>query len=466
MNYFVVFIIGIVLARLLSPYEYGLFAIVSIFTLLSEPFINSGFSQALIRKQDCSNTDFSTVFYFNLFIGVLFYALLYISSPSISLFFKEPQLQRMIRVIGLIVIIDSITLIQTTILTKTMNFKVLAISSNTSAILSGLLGISLAYKGFGVWSLVYRVIAFHSIKSSFLWVCNKWTPDKVFSITKLKELFSFGSKLLASGILESIYLNIYNIIVGKFFSAKDLGLFSRATIFKDLASVRLTEAISGVSFSALSIIQNDPEKLKRNYKIILNSTLFIIFSLLFALSATAESLVLTLIGEKWRGSIIYLQLISFAGIFYPMQSMARSLLLVNGKSGLYFKLQIFSKLLSIPVILIGIFLGIKNMIVAMILVGFIEYIFKAHYSGKLIGYSLLNQMKDLIPSFLVALCIFSVLYVFEYITVLPPIKTLIFQSLLGLTLFIGLSEIFRINEYIFIKCTIIEKIKSLNNKRK
>lgn len=457
-NSFVAFIIGIILARLLTPREYGLVGMINIFIILTQPFVNSGFSQALIRKRTCTQTDFSTVFYFNFLVGVICYLILYFSAPYISSFFKEPQLTLIARIVGLIIIIDSTVIIQNTILTINLNFKLLTKISLFSSLLSGLLGIVLAYKGYGVWSLVYRTLVHQLLNSAMLWINNRWNPGGLFSFRVLKELFGFSSKLLASAILDKVYFNIYNLIVAKYFSAKELGLFTRAKMFKDMGSEIITEIISKVSFPVLAKCQDEPVRLKNNYKIFLTCTMFIVLPLMFGLSAVSESLILALLGEKWKETIIFLQLLAFVGIFYPMSSLTRDLLYIYGKSGLVLKLEILAKALVVPAIIIGVKFGIKYMIIAMIITSFIDFLFKAYYSGRLLNYTVWEQIKDFKYGVFLAICIGIVLFFIGKIGILNPIVTLLIQISTSVIIFIGLSEILRISEYMFIKGIIFEKL--------
>jgi teichuronic acid exporter len=455
------FVIGIILARLLSPREYGLIGMVTIFTILTQPFINSGFSQALIRKENCTDTEFSTVFYFNLFAGIFFYGIIYLAAPYISAFFNEPELTRITRVIGLIIIIDAATIIQTTILIKDVNFKLQTKIGLGASVVSGILGIVLAFKGFGVWSLVFRTMADHIIRSLFLWVNNRWKPQRVFSLPALKELFGFSSKLLASAILDKVYYNIYNLVIAKYFSAKELGLFTRAKMFKDLIAQNLSEMVGSVSFPILASIQDEPQRLKVTYRRIFTSINFIVWVALFVLAAIAEPLIITLIGVKWIDSVIYLQLLCFVGVFYPTHALTRNILYVYGRSGLFFRLQIFTKALAVPAILNGVFFGIKYMILTMIVGGFFEFLVKVYYSGKVVNYSLISQIKDLVPTFFLATTIGIALYTVSFFLNTAPIITLIIQLSIGLVLTIGLSELFKLREYLFIKEVAISQLKKM-----
>jgi len=457
------FVIGIILARLLTPREYGLVGMVIIFTYLANPFVNSGFSQALIRKKNCTQSDFSTVFYFNMLVALIFYLLLYLTAPLISNFFNEPQLTKISRVIGIVVITDAASIIQTTLLTKDLDFKLQSKVNLLSTIIPGALSIFLAYKGFGVWSLVYRTLLNSFLFSAILWIKNSWKPERIFNISVLKEMFGFSSKLLASGILDQLYYNIYGLVIGKFFAAKELGYYTRAKMFKDLGSEVISETISKVTYPVLSSIQDEPKRLKNNYISILTSTMFIVFGIMFFLTAVSETLILTLIGDQWRGSVVYLQLLSFVGIFFPLHSITKNLLYVYGKSSLFFNLQLFTKALAIPVIITGIFFGLTVMIYAMIFAGLLEFIVKAYYSGKLIEYSVSNLLKDLFPSFILTLSVGVILFIVKYLVILSPLPMLLILCFVWIALILGLSEIFKLKEYLFVREIIQERLIALIN---
>jgi len=259
------FIIGIILARLLTPKEFGLIGMLTIFIAISQSFINSGFSTALIRKQDCTSVDYSTVFYFNIVVGV-FFTFCYFRAPTPLAFFHEPVLEALVRVLGLVLIINSFTIIQSTILTKRIDFKLQAKISIIASLLSGIVAINMAYTGWGVWSLVALTLLKYAISSLLLWYWNNWTPVWHFSKKSFKELFLFGNKLLVSGLIDTIYRNIYYVIIGKYFSAAELGYYTRAEQFQSLPSSHLQGIIDRVSYPVLSSIQNDILRLKETYK--------------------------------------------------------------------------------------------------------------------------------------------------------------------------------------------------------
>ena len=374
----------------------------TIFIAVSQSFINSGFSQALIRKKDPSQADYSTVFYFNMIIGVVCFLILFFCAGLISRFFKEPQLKLLVQVLGLSLILNAFTIIQQTILTRRIDFKLQAKISIISSIVSGVVGLGMAFAGYGVWSLVIKTITMYAITSILLWLWNRWKPVLVFSIQSFKELFSFGSNLLISGLIDTIYRNVYYLIIGKYFSAQELGYYTRADQFNSLPSSNLTSVIQRVSYPVLSSIKEDIPKLKEAYKKLIRSTMLICFVLMLGMAAIAKPMILTLIGDKWEPCVIYLQMLCFVGMFYPLHALNLNMLQVEGRSDLFLRLEIIKKALAIPIIVIGVIWGIKIMILGMIVNTLIAYYLNSYWSGRFIGYSFLEQIKDILPSFLLA----------------------------------------------------------------
>ncbi len=455
------FVIGIVLARLLSPKEFGIIGMTTIFIALSHTFINAGFTKALIRKKDCTETDLSTVFYFNLIAGTVLYGCLYLAAPAISLFFEQPLLTNVLRVLGVLLIIDSLTIIQRTILTKRVDFRLLTKISIIANILSGGVGIFLAYRGFGVWSLVYQKLLEKSLTSMLLWYWNRWIPLLVFSKQSFQELFAFGSKLLASSLLDTLWKNIYLLVIGKFFSAEALGFYTRAQMFKNLPSSNINSIISRVSFPVLAQLQDQPGKMKAAYKRLITSTMLITFVLMLGMAASAEAMILTLLGENWRESIPMLQLLCFVGMLYPLHALNLNMLNVQGRSDLFLKLEIIKKLNSIPVILIGIRFGVQPMILGMIVNNQISLLLNSYYSGRLIGYSYRQQMRDVSPTFLMACAIAVPVFMLGNVLPYSPPLVFLLQILLGGFLFIVLSEGFKLDSYRLVKDTMLEKARDI-----
>jgi len=450
-NQLVQFVIGIILARLLTPSDYGLVGIVMVFIIISQTFVDSGFSQALIRKMVINKKDYSTVFFFNITISTLIYFTIILISPYIGSFFHQKEIVPVLKVLSLILIIDSLMIVQKIILIKNIDFKKQAKLSMIANISSGIIGIILAYYGYGVWSLVYRSILNSILLTSLLWIFTKWKLSFEFSFESLKEMFNFGSKLLISGLLNTIYNNVNYFIIGKYFPMNELGFYSRADQFKNLLSNNFTMTIQRVSYPALASIQNDKVKLKYGYKSIIKLTMFISFILMFGLAAVAKPMVLTLLGEKWLGCVEYLQLLCFAGVLYPLHALNLNILNVKGRSDLYLKLEIIKKILVVPVIIIGIAIGIKAMIIGMIVNSIIAYYINAYYSGRLISYPIKEQFKDIFPSFALSLTVGIIVFIIGNIIPLSAIIKLIVQILLGIGLTVLFSEIVKLDEFIEIK---------------
>jgi teichuronic acid exporter len=451
------FIVGIILARILSPREFGLIGMLTIFIAISQSFIDSGFTSALIRKNSCTQNDYSTTFYFNIIVSVFFYLLLFIFSGVISNFFKEPQLRTLIKILGIGLLFNSLAIIQRTILTKELNFKLQMKVSIIASVGSGILAVFMAFRGYGVWSLVALTLSRFGFSAILLWLWSTWRPILFFSKKSFDELFSFGSKLLISGLIDTTYRNLYYFIIGKFFSAAELGYYTRADQFQALPSQNLNGVITKVSFPVLSSMQNDPVNLKAAYKKLIKSTMLITFVLMMGLAAVAKPMILTLIGEKWLPAVIYLQMLCFVGMFYPLQALNLNMLQVQGRSDLFLRLEIIKKILAIPTILLGVFFGIKIMILGMMVNTLIAYYLNSFWSGKFIGYSTIQQIKDILPSFCLAGFMGFVVFVTGNILNTSDLLKLILQILLGAFLTIVLSEILHLEDFKFIKDIVFDE---------
>ncbi|NTW48142.1 MAG: MOP flippase family protein [Chlorobiales bacterium] len=451
------FVVGIILARLLSPDEFGLIGMITIVISLSGVFIDSGFSNALICKKEVTQADYSTVFFFNLFVGVLAYFALFFSAGAISLFFQEPELKPLVQVLGLSILISSLTLIQRVQLTKRIDFKLQTRISVIASVCSGFIGITMAYYGYGVWSLVYKQLAQEVLISLFFWLWNGWKPSWIFDKASFKEMFGFGSKLLASSLIDTIYQNIYYLIIGKYFSAAELGYYTRADQFRKLPSQNITGVIQRVSYPVLASIKDDVPRLKASYKKLIKGTMLISFVLMIGMAAVAEPMVHTLIGDKWLPSVVYLQLLCFVGMFYPIQALNLNMLNVQGRSDLFLRLEIIKKLLAIPTIIAGIYFGIKVMIMGMMVNTLIAYYLNSYWSGKFIEYSIVEQIKDILPAFILASVSGIVVYFTGEVLNTSHVITLAIQITVGALFTIGVAEMIKLEDYLYLKGILIEK---------
>jgi teichuronic acid exporter len=450
-NYSIQFIVGIILARLLTPKEYGLIGMITIFIAVSQSLIDSGFSQALIRKNPCKQEDFCTVFFFNFLIGVFFYLGLFFSADLISRFFNEPKLFLLIRVLGINLLINSLGLIQRTILIKNINFKLQTKISVISSILSGVTSILMAYRGWGVWSLVCKTTVQNTCTVFLLWAWNRWRPSLLWSLRSFRELFGFGSKLLISGLIDTVYRNIYYMVIGKYFSAAELGYYTRAEQFKNIPSQNVIYIIQRVSYPVLSSIQGDDQKLKSGYRKLIKNSMLISFLSLMGMAAISKSLILALIGAKWVPSVPYLQLLCLAAMLYPLHALNLNILNVKGRSDLYLTLEIIKKVIAVPTILLGVFCGIKIMIVGMVFNSVVSCYLNGHWSGKLIGYPMKEQVLDVAPSFLIALTMGAAELGIDAFLPLKPILLLSVQILSGILLSVFMLQILKLDSYVEMK---------------
>lgn len=451
------FVIGILLARLLSPKEFGLIGTTVVFITLSQAFMDGGFSQSLIRKKDCTQHDYSTVFYFNLGVGAIFYFLLFLLARPISLFLKEPGLIDVIRAVSVVLVINSFSIIQKVILAKRIDFKLQTKISIISSVVSGSIAIVMAYAGYGIWSLVWKTVIMYFLTTLLLWMRNYWFPERVFSFCALKEHFKFGYKLLIASTIDSLYQNIYYLIIGKFFSVAEVGYYSRAEQFSSLLSVNMTNIIHRVSYPAFSQMQDDLQRLKRNYKKLIRCTMFISFTAMIGMAAIAKPLVIVLIGEKWAPSVIYLQLLCFSAMFYPLHALNLDILNIRGRPDLFLRLEVVKKILLIPIILITVFGGVKAMLTGLIIVSFGIYFLNSYWSGEMIKYPAKEQMADIFPSFLLAVCMGILVFLSGHFLNLKPLPMLIAQILIGTAIVLRISESFKLEAYSDIKEVIVQK---------
>ena len=431
----VTFLVGLILARLLTPAEYGIMAMIAIFIAVSNSIVDSGFSNALIRKVRIDRVDYNTVFVFNLIVSIVLYILLYTSAPAISLFFKEPVLTNVLRVIGLILIVNALGIIPRTILVRGIDFKTQTKVSIISSVSSGLVGVGMAIMGFGVWSLVWQQLSRQILNSLFLWIFCKWIPRWEFSIKSFKEMFGFGYKLLLSGLLDTLYKNIYYVIIGRCYSPAQLGQYSRAEQFNMIFSSNLTSIVQRVSYPVLSSIQEEPERLREAYRQIIKTTMLVTFACMLGLAAVAKPLIIILIGEKW---------------LYPLHAINLNILQVKGRSDLFLKLEIIKKTIAVFPILIGIFYGIEYMLWGSVLTSFIAYFLNSYYSADLIRYSTIEQIRDVLPVFTVSFTIAAVMWLFSLLDISVYIQ-LPTQIIVGLTLAFAVYERLRLPEYLEVK---------------
>jgi len=448
------FVLGIILARLLLPADFGLIGMLVVFLAISQSFVDSGFANALIRKQNRTEVDFSTVFYFNIVVGLVFYFVLFFASPYIAAFYNAPILESLTKVIALNVFINSLTIVQRAKFTINVDFKTQTKASLLSVLISGAIGIWLAYQGFGVWALAVQSIVASFINMIALWIYSRWLPRKVFSISSFKELFSYGSKLLLAGLIDTVYRNIYLIVIGRKFSQSDLGYYTRANEFTQFPSINVTGVLYRVIFPILSSIQDDDEKLREIYRKFLRLSAFIIFPLMMGLFGVGEPLIHLLLTEKWANAVLLLQILCLAQMWYPIHAINISLLQVKGRSDLYLRLEIIKKVIGVVILCITIPMGLVAMCCGLVVSSLIALLINTYYTGKLIQVGYLQQMKDLLQILGISL---SMGIIVLGITLLIHIK------ILSLLVGIVTGGIYYFSVAYLIKSKELQEIKSLLN---
>lgn len=449
-QYAVSFLVSIILARLLSPEDYGLLGLVAIFTAVCTTIINGGFGTALIRKKEAKEDDYNTTFIVNLCMSLILYAIIFCCSPLIARFFNRYELVSLTRVSSLGMIIGALALVQQTRLTKRIDFKTQTKITIVATVTSGLIGIAMAATGFGVWALVAQSLSSQLVRTVLLWFFNKWVPKLRFSKQSFHELFGFGWKMMVSGVLDTVWKELYQVVVGKFYSPATLGQYTRAKGFSQLFSSNLTSVVQRVTYPVLSSIQDDKTRMISAYRRIIKTTMFITAVCMFALGAISEPLIYCLIGAKWHEASIYLPLICISGSLYPLHAINLNMLQVQGRSDLFLGLEIIKKIIGLAPLLVGAFVGILPMLYVNIFTGIICYFLNSYFPGKLLGYNSWMQLKDVAPSYGIATIVALSVWFFKYL----PISNwyiLPIQIIVGIIVFLLLCKLTAIEEYKEIK---------------
>ena len=460
----VTFLVGLVLARLLTPEEYGLIGIVTIFTSILLGFVDCGFSNALIRKQDADNDDFNTMFIVNLVISVALYVLLFFCAPFIAHFFDRPQLQELVRVTGLLLIVQSLSIVQDTILKKRIDFKTKTKASVTAAVTSGVIGVGMAFAGCGVWSLVGQQLSRQTVYTVSLWILNKWWPRFKLNIVSLRYMWGFGWKLMLSGLLERIWLQLYQAIVGKFYSPAALGQYTRSKEYASIFSSNLTSIVQKVTYPVLSQIQDEKERMVSGYRRIIKTTMFVTAIIMISMGTVSEPLIYCLIGPQWKQAASFLPLICISMSLYPLHAINLNMLQVQGRTDIYLYVEIAKKLLAVIPVCLGVFVNIYWMLIGTIFTGIIAFFLNSYYTGKKLGYTSWMQLKDVAPSYGVAIIVALSVYFFKYL----PISNWIIlpiQIAVGVAVFFAVCEKAKLEEYIEIKNMAKQYLSKLNRNK-
>ncbi len=453
----VTFLVGLILARILTPAEFGIIGIVTVFIVISNTIIEGGFSTALIRKFEVTDDDYNTVFYVNLFVSVLFLLFILFFSGQIASFFDEPILEKVLPVMSIMLLLNALTITQRVDLTRRVDFKTLAYISLAASIFSGIIGIILALLGFGVWSLAWQQLIRQFINSLLLWLSNKWRPKLRFSTNSFHELFGFGSKILGANLINTIYKNIFNIIIGKIYSVSQLGQYTRAEQFSLILTNNLTTVIQRVSFPILSSLQNDKTQLTMAFKKFTIYSALVTFPLVLGLAAVSKPLIVLLIGEKWIEASLYLQIMCIWGILYPLTNLNINMLNVGGYSNIILKLEVIKKILFLPVLVIGFYFNLVYMLWAAAIYYYIEFIFNSWFSEKYFNYGVIKQAKDVSLILFISLFVSGCMWLISLIN-MSNIFIFALQCTIGVSLYILIFEKLALPEYLKLKDLLLKKI--------
>lgn len=440
------FLVGIVLARLLTPEEYGLIGIVTIFTSVLLGVVDCGFSNALIRKMNVTNEDYCTLFFVNLLISLLMYMVLYICAPLIAVFFERPQLINLARVTGVLLIIQAISIVQNTILSRRLDFKTKTKASFFSAASSGMVGILLAFLGYGVWSIVAQLLSRQIVYSTCLWLYNRWWPKLLISYQSLKYMWGFGWKLLISGLLNRIWGELYQTVVGKCYSPAMLGQYTRSKQYATIFSTNITSIVQNVSYPVLSQVQDNKQRMMGAYRRVIKTTMFVTAICMIFIGAVSEPLIYCLIGPQWHVAATFLPFICLSLSFHPLHAINLNMLQVQNRTDIYLYLEIIKKVVAIGPLCLGIFVDIYWMLLGSVFAGIVHFFLNSYYTGKELGYSSLEQLKDVAPSYGIAIVIAISVFFLKYLPIsywiIMPI-----QIIVGASVFYLICEKAKLQEY-------------------
>lgn len=450
------FLVGIILARLLMPEDFGLIGMITILLAISQCLINGGFYTALVQKKDIDNSDYSTIFFFNIGVACCLYLILYWSSNYISRFYEEPILVDLVKVIAINIVILSTTIVHRAILAREIDFKTQAIAHITSSVIAGIIGIYLAIAGYGVWALVFQYLSRSILVALLYWVLNRWTPAFVFSKKSFQSLFSFGSKLMISELLKVFFKNLYIIIIGKIYKAEELGYFTRAELFKQVPGTLVGNILQGVTFPLMVKVIDDDKKVENVLVRSIKLTAFILFPVILWLLFFSKPLILVLLTEKWLPSVIFLQILSLDIIFQPIQYINLNFLNAKGRSDLFLKLEMAKNVLTVIAILITYKYGLLHMCIGYVAVSCISFFINSHYTGKFIGYTSLKQLVDLMPYALGGTIAVSISY-FICVFIPTELMQLLFGTILCGLLYLLVSKIMKFRELNDMKSILVSK---------
>ncbi|MBQ7573008.1 MAG: lipopolysaccharide biosynthesis protein [Clostridia bacterium] len=442
-------IVSIILARLLTPSDYGTVALLTVFISIANVFVDCGFGNSLVQKLNADDIDFSSVFFFNIGMGIILYIVLFLASPFIADFYHDPNLTSVLRVMALSLIIGGIKSVQQAHIQKRLEFKKFFFSTAIGTIISAVVGIVMAYRGFGVWALVAQNMTNSVIDTIVVWIASKWWPKLVFSIKRMRSLFGYGGRLLVSGLLDTIYNNMYSLTIGKFYSAADLGLYNKGKSYPMLLVENINSTIQSVLFPVMAATQENINAVKQITRRSIMTSTFVIFAMMAGMAGIAKSFTVILLTEKWLGSVIYLQLCCFIYALWPIHTTNLAAIRALGRSDIFLKLEIIKKIIGMSMLIVTIPLGVKAMVIGSCVSSVLSSFINASPNKKLLNYSYFEQIKDILPSFILSIVMMIVVLSIQFFGLNVWI-TLILQIIVGFVVYFGLAKLFKLEclEYV------------------
>ena len=457
----VTFIVSIVLARLLDPDVYGTVALVTVFTTIMQVFVDSGMGNALIQKKEADDLDFSSVFFFNIAVCSLLYLIMFIAAPFIAAFYKMPELTSVVRVLSLILIISGVKNVQQAYVSRNMQFKKFFFSTIGGTIGAAVVGIVMAYLGFGVWALVAQMLFNAAVDTIILWITVKWRPKMMFSFERLKALFSFGWKLLVSSLLDTVYNDLRQLIIGKLYSKNDLAFYNQGKKFPHLIVTNINTSIDSVLLPTMSKAQDDKNAVRSMTRRAIKTSTYIMMPVMIGLAVCAEPLVSLILTDKWLPCVLFLRVFCITYAFYPIHTANLNAIKAMGRSDLFLKLEILKKIIGLTAILITMWISVEAMAYSLLVTTLLNQIINSWPNKKLLGYSYLEQIKDMLPQIGLSLIMGAAIYLVQ-LAGFSNIYTLCIQIPLGIIIYIALSKLLHIESFEYV----ISMIKSFKTRGK
>ena len=440
------FIVSIVLARLLVPEDYGTIALVTVFTVILQVFVDSGLGTALIQKKDADDLDFSSVFYFNFVVCLILYAGMFMAAPFIAKFYDDISLTPVIRILSLTIVISGVKGIQQAYVSRNMLFKKFFFSTIGGTLFSAFLGIGMAYAGFGVWALVAQQLSNTMIDTLILWITVKWRPKKMFSWQRLKELLTFGWKLLVSALLDTGYNNLRNLIIGKMYSSTDLAFYNQGDKFPKIIITNINTSIDSVLLPTMSNSQDDRERIKQMTRRAIKTSTYVMAPLMMGLAFCAEPIVSLILTDKWLPCVPFLRIFCITYMFWPVHTANLNAINAMGRSDWFLKLEIIKKVVGLTILLSTMWFGVMAMAYSLLLGSVLSQIINSWPNKKLLNYGYLEQVRDFAPGILLAVIMGICVYFIGYIS-LSVIFKLIIQIVSGSLIYIAGSAILNLEEF-------------------